>query len=107
VNAPPSDRATAPVFRTTDSNLSQFLIFMGRRGRCEIDTEGIPVFTFADSTELHGHVDAYLRGAVVPAVSYAEAGRIVRRLLVGARRQRAEYGSTQPAVPVRANEDGR
>jgi hypothetical protein len=86
------------VFRTANSNIATYLIYDGRRARCEIDpTENIPVFEFADSSELRAAVTAFQAGAMVCAIAYAEAGRIARRVMQAARfRQRASEGAQTP-----------
>jgi len=87
-----ADRLTVAIVSTHDSNLAQFLIFSGHRAQCHINEYNAAEFTFKDCPELRQIAEAFTHGAMVPAIAYAEAGRVVRRLILSARRRQQESG---------------
>jgi hypothetical protein len=72
----------AGAFVVDDLGLAQFLIFRHHHARPHMDpTTARARFAFADTDVLRSDVSAYFTGAMVPALAYADAARIVKRLI--------------------------
>jgi hypothetical protein len=80
-----------PRFVTEDVALAQFQIHQKHHACGRASATGNRVqFVFAQDERLRADVLAFFIGAEVPARSYADAGRVVRRLMQAVRHQRDE-----------------
>lgn len=86
-----SSRPTAPRYVIHDAGAAQFAIMHAHPAVCTINDDGNPLFSFPDTVRLRDDVAEYVSGAKVAAVSFVEAGRILRRLLAQARTRSYGY----------------
>lgn len=78
-----------PRFVTTEQGVSSWLIHKGFRCQVSVDLDRKVAFTFIDTPALRSEIQNYAAGAMVSAILYDGAQRVLRRLIGGARNRLA------------------